>query len=357
MTRRDTFKLSLLAAGQSLGHAETPRGPRQYKWIPKLSENLPDCRIPTLKWLKQLGCTCVIFQGTDEVDVAKKGYWTKEDVLPHKRNCEEMGMILESMMIPIDFYNKARFGQAGRDEEIENVRRTIQAASDAGVHMMEWRFWPDFYWDDRVGYYHPQGRGGATYTANDYSRIANAPPFPEVGVVGEEEMWKRFLYFAKPIVDAAERAGVRLSMHPCDPPNKNMRGSTRIFVHPDGLRRFLKEVPSKANGITFCQGTITEMGVDVFAEIEYFVSRNRVNLVHFRTVRGTAPKYTEVFIDEGDIDMVRAMKVWKTAGYTGPMVSDHTPRVEGDTPWGHIGRAFSLGFMRAAVQAVNTFGA
>ena len=56
MTRRDTFKLSLLAAGQPLGHAETPRGPRQYKWIPKLSENLPDCRIPTLKWLKQLGC-------------------------------------------------------------------------------------------------------------------------------------------------------------------------------------------------------------------------------------------------------------------------------------------------------------
>jgi mannonate dehydratase len=96
------------------------------------------------------------------------------------------------------------------------------------------------------------------------------------------------------------------------------------------------------------------MGVDVFAEIEYFVSRKRINLVHFRTVRGTAPKYTEVFIDEGDIDMVQAMKVWKNAGYTGPMVSDHTPRVEGDTPWGHMGRAFSLGFMRAAVQAVNT---
>jgi mannonate dehydratase len=192
------------------------------------------------------------------------------------------------------------------------------------------------------------------YTANDYTRIAKEPPFREIGTVGEEEMWKRFLYFAKPIVEAAERAGVRLSMHPCDPPNRNMRGSTRIFAHPDGLRRFLTEVPSKANGVTFCQGTITEMGVDVFAEIKYFVSRNRVNLVHFRTVRGVVPKYTEVFIDEGDIDMVQAMKVWKDAGYTGPMVSDHTPGVEGDTPGGHVGRAFSLGFMRAAVQAVNT---
>jgi mannonate dehydratase len=71
-------------------------------------------------------------------------------------------------------------------------------------------------------------------------------------------------------------------------------------------------------------------------------------------VRGVVPKYTEVFIDEGDIDMVQAMKVWKDAGYTGPMVSDHTPGVEGETAGGHVGRAFSLGFMRAAVQAVNT---
>jgi mannonate dehydratase len=94
----------------------------------------------------------------------------------------------------------------------------------------------------------------------------------------------------------------------------------------------------------------------VFMEIKYFVSRNRVNLVHFRTVRGVVPQYTEVFIDEGDIDMVQAMKVWKDAGYTGPMVSDHTPKVEGDTAWGHIGRSFSHGFMRAAVQAVNTLG-
>jgi mannonate dehydratase len=354
MTRRDTFKLSLMAAGQALGRAETPRGPRQYRWMPKLSENLPNCQVSTLKWLRQLGCTYVIFQGTDQVDTARKGYWTKEDVLPHKRQCEEMGMILESMMIPIDFYKKARLGQQGRDQEIENVLRTIKAAGEAGVPMMEWRFWPDFYWDERVGYYDTQGRGGATYRSNDYSRIEHAAPFAEIGLVSEEDMWKRFLYFAKPIVEAAEHAGVRLSMHPCDPPNKNMRGSTRIFTHLDGLRRFLKEAPSKANGITFCQGTITEMGVDVFAEIQYFVSRNRVNLVHFRTVRGTAPKYTEVFIDEGDIDMVQAMKVWKDAGYTGPMVSDHTPRVEGDTPWGHMGRSFSLGYMRAAAQAVNT---
>lgn len=352
-TRRNALKLGALAAASGSASAVTPRGPRTYKWMPKLSENLPDCEIPTLKWLRQLGCTYVIFQGTDRVDRDHKGYWTKEDIRPYKANCEQMGMTLESMMIPIDFYKKCRLDQPGKDQEIDNVLRTVKAAGEMGVPMMEWRFWPDFYWDERVGYYSVEGRGGASNKANDYTRIASAEPFPEIGTVNEEEMWKRFLDFAKPLVDAAQKAGVRLSMHPNDPPNKNMRGSTRIFTHPDGLRRFLKEAPSPSNGITFCQGTITEMGVDVFEEIKYFVSRNRINLVHFRTVRGTVPKYTEVFIDEGDIDMIQAMKVWKDAGYTNAFVSDHTPRVEGDTPWGHMGRSFSLGYMRAAVQAVN----
>ena len=96
-----------------------------------------------------------------------------------------------------------------------------------------------------------------------------------------------FPYFARPIVDTAERAGIRLSMHPNDPPVANMRGGARIFNHTDGLRRFLEQVPSRASGITFCQGTITEMGVDVLREIRYFGGLGRINLVHFRGVRGT----------------------------------------------------------------------
>jgi mannonate dehydratase len=353
MTRRDTFKLSLLAAGQKHGTG-APAGQRAYEWMPQLSDNTPDCEPQTLRWLRQLGCEHVIFVRTDNVDKAKKGYWTKDDVLRQKVNCDALGMTLLSMMIPIGFYKNALLGQKGRDEDIDNIRRTIRAAAEAGVPMLEWRFWPDFFWDERVGYYEVTGRGGSKYRANDYTRIAGLPPFPGIGVVSAEEMWDRLLYFAKPVMEEAEQTGVKLSMHPCDPPIANMRGSARIFAHPDGMRRFLKEVPGKANGFTFCQGAISEMGVDLFDEIRYFASRKRVNLVHFRTVRGVVPKYTEVFIDEGDIDMIQAMKVWKESGYSGPMVSDHTPKVEGDTPWGHIGRSFSLGFMRAAAQAVNT---
>jgi mannonate dehydratase len=361
----DPLRRSLLAAPLAAltaqGASGQPRSPtaqrhglrRDDAWMPKLSENLQDVEPATLRWLKQLGCRHVIFQGTDDVDRDGKGFWTADDVAPVKKNCDEAGLVLESMMIPIDFYKRARFGQPGRDEEIANVCRTIRAVANASVPMMEWRFWPDFYWDQRVGYFEKPGRGDAGYRAFDYERIAAAKPFDEIGVVAEDEMWQRFLYFARPICQAAEQAGIRLSMHPNDPPVKTMRGVARIFHHPDGLRRLLQDIPSRANGITFCQGTITEMGVDVLEEIRYFGKLGRINLVHFRAVRGAVPRYTEVFIDEGDIDMLAAMRVYKEVGYQGPFVSDHTPRVEGDTAWGHIGRTFSHGYMCGLVHAVN----
>jgi mannonate dehydratase len=328
-----------------------PRAPDA--WQPKISENLNDVEPSTLRWLKQLNCKYVIIQGTDRVDRDNKGYWTVADVQPHKKNCEDAGMVLESMMIPIDFYQKARLGRPGRDEEIEKVCRTIAAAGQAGVPMMEWRLWPDFFWDERVGYYNVRGRGDAGFRAFGYSRVKDASPFDEIGVVSEQEMWDRFLYFTKTIVAAAEKANIRLSMHPCDPPVPVMRGVARIFHSTDNLRRFLREVPSPSSGITFCQGTITEMGVNVLDEIRWFASRGKINLVHFRAVQGRVPRYTEVFIDEGDIEMLQAMKAFKESGYTGPFVSDHTPRVEGDNGWGLLGRTYSHGYMNALVHAVN----
>lgn len=351
-TRRN-FLLSSAATVAATTAGPTPAATPKEKWLPKLSENLADVKPEALRWLKQLGCKHVIFQGTDSVDLQQKGFWNVQDVQWVKKSCDDAGMILESMMIPIDFYKKARLGQMGRDEEIDNVCKTIAAAGACGVPLLEWRFWPDFYWDARVGYYEVEGRGGAPSKAFDYNRVKNEPPFPEIGEVSAKEMWERFLYFTKPIVAAAEKANVRLTMHPNDPPVPVMRGVARIFHHPDGLRRFLQEIPSKHSGITFCQGTIAEMGVNVLDEIRHFGKLGKIFLVHFRFVKGTVPRYTEVFIDEGDLDPFDAIKAYKEVGYTGPIVTDHTPRVEGDTPWGHRGRTFSLGFIRGLVHAAN----
>ena len=147
---------------------------------------------------------------------------------------------------------------------------------------------------------------------------------------------------------------MRLSIHPSDPPVANMRGVARLFHHPDTFARFLREFPSPASGITFCQGTFTEMGADVLEEIRRFGRMQKIFLVHLRGVKGKVPNYVEVFIDQGDINMVQAMRTYKEVGYTGPLVSDHTPGLEGDNSWGMAGRSFSLGYIRALVQSVNT---
>src|SRR5262249_44278958 len=113
------------------------------------------------------------------------------------------------------------------------------------------------------------------------------------------------------------------------------------------------EVGSGEGGVPLGGGTIAEMGVNVLEEIRHFGKRGKIFLVHFRAVRGAVPKYTEVFLDEGDLDMLQAMKTYREVAYAGPFVSDHTPGVEGDTRWGHRGGTSSHGYMRALVQAVN----
>jgi mannonate dehydratase len=321
--------------------------------MPKISENVGDLKPATLKWLAQIGCRHVVFQGTDQVDREKRGYWLRAEVEDARRQCEQAGMTLESMMLPHGFYRKAMLGQPGRDAEIENVCRSVRAASEGGVKLLEWRFKPDFFWGDSVGYYTAEGRGGAKLKAFDYSRVANAGPLEEVPPASFEEMWSRFRYFAKPVLEEAGRAGVRMTMHPTDPPVPSMRGVAHIFHHPDNFRRMLAEFPTAACGVTFCQGTITEMGVDVAAEIRHFGGRNRLYHVHFRNVKGKVPRYVESFIDEGDMDMLEAMRAYKAVNYIGPIVSDHTPKIDGDIGFGWVGRSYSHGYMRALIHAVN----
>lgn len=334
--------------------APQQHGPRKLAWEPKIAENINDVSDATLRWVAQVGHKHMVYQGTRAVDRGRKGYWSVEDIQIVKDKCNAMGLELTSMMIPIDFYRKAALGQPGRDQEIERIIRSVRAAGQMGVPVLEWRpVWPDFFWDERVGYRWAPGRGGARYKTFDYDRVKDLQPFEGIGRISAEELWDRQLYFARPIVAAAEEAGVKLSCHPNDPPVPSIRGCARILVTIEDLERFLDEIPSPANGITFCQGTITEMGGNIFDNIRRIGGRGKIHHVHFRSVRGTVPQYTEVFIDEGDVDMLQAMKTYREVGYTGTIVSDHTPRMEGDTPFGHRGRSFSHGYIRALVQAVN----
>lgn len=322
-------------------------------WSPRLSENIGSLDDATLRWMAQLGLQWVVLQGTDSIDRDGKGHWSEQDVAAVRERCASYGLKLHSLMLPISWLMNSMLGRPDRDRDIERIRTSIAAAGAVGVTVVEWRWSPDFRWGNEVGYYDKPGRGGATYKAFDFNRVREAPPFEEVGSISREQLWERMIYFTNGVMDAAEEAGIKMSLHPKDPPVKAMRGVSRILTSTEEIEAFLDAVPSPSNGFTFCQGTVTEMGVDVIDAIRRIGGRGRIHHVHFRAVRGSVPRYEETFIDEGDVDMLEAMRAYKEVGYDLAIVSDHSPGIPGDLSGRKIGRSFSHGYIRGLVQAVN----
>ena len=186
----------------------------------------------------------------------------------------------------------------------------------------------------------------------DYDLVKDVPAYAGEAVEADE-MWERLEYFLTRIVPVAEEAGVRLALHPHDPPTPYLRGEARILNSFEGMKRLVELVPSEVNGLNFCQGTVAEMGIDVIGAIRYFGERDKLNHVHFRNVKGSVPRFDESFVDDGDTDMLEAVRAYHEVGYRYAMMPDHTPHIAGDSPYGHRGRAYAIGYMRALMQAVG----
>ena len=160
-------------------------------------------------------------------------------------------------------------------------------------------------------------------------------------------------------VPAAEAAGVRLALHPEDPPVLEALGQqAHITSTLDQYERVFSLVPSRANAMTFCQGCVTEMGDSgrggtLVDAIHRMVAQDKVCFVHFRNLSSvnSPHDFREVFIDEGEVDMIATMTAYKDAGYEGAFCHDHTPHFSTDND-GSKGVAFAVGYMRACIQMV-----
>jgi mannonate dehydratase len=347
--RRRTF----LSLAPALPAAGKQRAAGQGRWQPKVAENISGLDDATLRWMAQIGLEWVDLQGSEAVDRDKKGWWSAEDVQAAVRRCVEFDLKIAAITVPIAWQTSPMLGKPERDRDIENICRSIRAVGEAGIPVFQYRWSPDFYWGAEMGYHSLKGRGGASYTAFDYDLVKDKPPFEALGPITRAELWTRLMYFLKAVVPVAEKAGVKLSLHPKDPPQAVVRGVERLLTSVEDIEKFVDAVPGPVSGFTFCQGTVTEMGADVIDAIRRIGRRGKIHHVHFRAVRGRVPRYVETFIDEGDVDMLDAMRAYKEVGYQGALVSDHTPRLSGDLPGGKLGRTFSHGYIRALIQAVN----
>ena len=170
---------------------------------------------------------------------------------------------------------------------------------------------------------------------------------------GDEQIWDNVTYFLKAVIPVAEEAGVRMGLHPDDPPISPIAGVARVFRSHNALKRLIEIVPSNSNGLTFCAGTISEMPENVLDAIRYFGSRDKIFHVHFRSVTGSVPKFSETFIGEGHVDMMEAMKTFHEVGFDGPMVDDHVPHLVEGSKQQYRSHAYAMGYIKALIDAVK----
>ncbi len=249
--------------------------------------------------------------------------------------------------------NKIKRGLPGRDEEIAAVCSLIENMGKLGIPIWCYEWMADFGWL-RTSTTTP-GRGGSLVTAFDASKIEEAPP-TALGPIEEEELWDNLAYFLSQVVPVAEAAGVRLAMHPDDPPLSPLRGVARIMCSVENFQRLIDLVPSPVNGITLCQGNFTLMTDDLPGAIRHFGAQEKIFFVHFRDVVGTPDHFVETWHDEGQTDLMACMQAYKEVGFDGPMRPDHVPTVEGDSNdfpgYSEYGRLYALGYIRAMRDAV-----
>jgi mannonate dehydratase len=228
----------------------------------------------------------------------------------------------------------------------------------AGVPLLGYHWMPNGVWRTPDA----AGRGGVRVTAFDMALVDTAPLVAGVKTVedfdaqtvDQEQMWANYAYFMKAVLPVAEEAGVKLALHPDDPPVPVLGGIARLFYSAEGFKKAMEDIaPSPNHGIDFCMGCFSEMGPDVLEAIRYFGQRGKIFYVHLRDVQGCVPAFQECFLGEGNFDVVDVVRTLKEVGFTGFIIDDHVPHMIDDSDWNHRGHAHATGYILGLVEAVQ----
>lgn len=256
---------------------------------------------------------------------------------------------VESHPVPAE---KIKLGIDGRDEEIENYIAAIRALANVGIPVLCYNFMAGLGWyRTRVA---TPARGGALITEFD-NRVAKAQGPTQWGEIPGQKIWDNLAYFHKAVIPVAEKYGIKMALHPDDPPLTPLRGIGRILVNAANYRRALNIVPSPINGITFCQANFVAMGEDVEALAREWCGQKKIFFVHFRDIEGNAEAFRETFHDNGVTDMARMLKVYSECGFDGPIRPDHAPTLDEETNdrpgYAIQGKIFAIGYIKGVLDA------
>ena len=262
---------------------------------------------------------------------------------------------LESSYIDTEKHPAIMLAQSPeRDHDIESLQMFIRNCAQAGIPSIKYNM--SILGVLRSG--REPGRGDAMNHVWRLAEARPATPLTRAGHVDADAFWERITYFLDRVIPVANEYKIRMACHPQDPgvPPEGYQGVNRVLGTVDGLKKFIGIRESPYHGLNFCQGTISEAlpnpGMEIFDVIRYFGTRKKIFNVHFRNIRGARNSFVEVFPDEGDVDFVKAIKVYKEIGYEYMLMPDHVPIAEND-PGSLQSFAFCYGYIRGLLQSVN----
>ncbi len=314
-----------------------------------------------LQFIKQCGCDD--FQ-MNTPHLPGEERWEYEDLAKMVEKAASFDLRLMSLEnVPKYFYNKIMLGQPGREQQLENMIATVHNMGRAGIPILGYAFMPAGVW--RTSNSTPV-RGGALATSFDYEIARDVQPgqrtnfgiFATVDIdreYTEEEIWDNYCWYMERILPACEAAGVRMALHPDDPPVESLGSIGRVFRNFDNFRRAMETFDSPMHGLDFCHGCWSEMreGEGVLDAIRYFGERGKLFYVHFRDVQGPIDNFTECFLGDGNCNPVDTIRTLKQVGFNGFLMPDHVPHMIDDTDWNHRGRAWTVGYIKALIAAVE----
>ena len=308
--------------------------------------------------LSQLGVINV-----DQTPVEAWKDWTTDALVALKERWAKHGISLEMLHIPLGS-RSAYDNEAGaiflkpsdeRDRQIDWMKETVRMAGEAGIRGLNYNI-------TILGHLRTPsktGRGGATVSTFELDKLDQSAAEFEDGPADENEMWERINHWLQEIIPVAEEYKVQMACHPSDPGigvGNTYRGVARPLGMVDGFKKLIELYDSPYNGLNFCQGCMSESlenpAEELFDVIRYFGERKKIFNVHFRNIKGGLGNFVEVFPDEGDIHMIRALKVYKDVGYKYMIMPDHVPGIGGPES-GKVGFAYTYGYIHAALQAVE----
>jgi mannonate dehydratase len=290
--------------------------------------------------------------------------WSEEELKALVRRVCEAGLVLEAIenFDPAHWHDILLDGPR-RAQHVENVKTILRRMGAAGIPVMGYNFSIAGVAGRTKG---PYARGGAPAVGMEGAydlpmprgmawnmvidpQAPSRPVEPEPAAT-HEQLWSRLERFLNDVLPTAEKAGVRLALHPDDPPMPTVRGQPRLVYQQALYQRVIDLNPSPSNGLEFCVGTLAEMAEgDLYDCVDRYSRQGRIGYVHLRNVRGKVPTYKETFIDEGDVDVVRVLRILHKNGFDGVVIPDHAPQMSCAAPW-HAGMAYAMGYLKLGMD-------